>query len=408
MGGSLILDTEVTGLSMSPCRRVLALCTRAGSLYVFEENAEAGRKGEGGRGGGGWKMRGGWCDKRPTHELYEYRCVVILAADRGVVGGCCRDRFRWDAALGYNEMISGVVATVDLTSGLFLQRLCPHRAAVCRLLAARTALGDACVSADEDGAVILWLTVAAKGAAVGGGGGQSSLRVGVAGGAGEGSGGAWWLEKAGDIMVDGMEDMGVVGVGVGDAVEASHLVVAHGCGVSGFDLGTQEISGSGAGVVGDDSGAGGGIVGGWVGGGIATLEMVFAMLSIYSERCCAVGAYAEKGRSTPAHCSTETCGGLVTCGFDSLHGSAIIKIWKMQSHVTQSPGLLYTLTSALAPPAVPASAWGGRGRGGDGKGMGRKVLLAASCRSVLLTQVSFFSLWLSPPFLLLTQVSFCV
>ena len=74
-GSALPHDTQVTGLAMSPCGRLLVSCTRAGVLYVWE-TARAGGEGEAGVAGGDgcgkgslWRRRARWCDTRQTNEV---------------------------------------------------------------------------------------------------------------------------------------------------------------------------------------------------------------------------------------------------------------------------------------------------------------------------------------------------
>ena len=248
-----------------------------------------------------------------------------------------------------------------LASGHILQRLCLHKTPVTWVLAAAGPLGPFCVSADAAGSIVMWLVVSRMGNSTGGGqervrgsGGCGAAVNGREGGLGKAgmlsapaalsrgheseshaqAGGDCWLEKAGDILVEGLRSVSLVHSTRQQeralSRVACYLLVAHGSGFAVVNLGPARDIAFQTGCV---AGAAAGAV--QVHGEGGALEVLYRFEGLYREVCSGAAAFdLPQSHSTPGgpgcRLVAERCGvGVVTCGADSSQGSVVVRVWSL-------------------------------------------------------------------------------
>ena len=264
------------------------------------------------------------------------------------------NRYRWSYAEEDNEFLHGFIKTATLESGQILQRLCIHTAAVTRMLTAVGPLGPFCISADVGGSLVMWLVADESG------GGSSARSRGASGDGvrdsiscnGKAVAGAeaartanssrgavpdcdWWLEKAGDILVENLHCISLLCSPLGQGWQAparsvaTHLILAHSSGFSIVNLGHAVKSSVKAGCVDADAWA---FIGEQRGG---TLEVQGTFEGLYQEVCSDAASFSLSRDCVDFSWACSNSGidgggvGVVTCGADSRNGSVIVRVWSL-------------------------------------------------------------------------------
>ena len=268
------------------------------------------------------------------------------------------NRYRWSSADKDNEFLHGFIKTATLESGQILQRLCIHKAAVTRMLTAVGPLGPFCISADADGSLVMWLVAAESGGGSDESGSSRSLgasgdvvrdTISCNGKAVAGAEAArtasssrgdvpecdWWLEKAGDILVENLHCISLLYSPLGQGWQAparsvaTHLILAHASGFSIVSLGHAVKSSVKAGSVDADAQA---VIGEQRGG---TLEVLCTFEGLYQEVCSDAASFSLSRDCVDFSWVCSNSGidgggvGVVTCGADSRNGSVIVRVWSL-------------------------------------------------------------------------------